>query len=251
MSPEPQRDTQDWTQRLYDSYVSSGHAGKIGENPEDTFRPRQAYINHIIKRHFPPSRTAKILDIGCGHGAFLYFLSKAGFMNAHGIDISPEQITEAAKLGIANVSCESAVNYLQKIQDAQLDVVLLFDILEHLDGPDLLQLLDEVYRVLCRGGLCLIHVPNGEGIFGMGVRWGDLTHSWAFTQGSARQMLLATGFSHIESFEERTIPHGIKSLMRRLIWEVGTFPFRLLYTAESGSTRAILSANFLVSCKKS
>ena len=126
------------------------------------------------------------------------------------------------------------------------DPVLFGDVLEHLERQELFDLLDEVHRVLRPGGLCLIHVPNGEGIFGMEIRFGDLTHVQAFTQNSARQLLSATGFSQIRCYEERPVVHGIISLVRGVLWALGTLPFRLLLAAETGSTKAILSENLLI-----
>lgn len=251
MQSEQQQQSREWKQRLYEVYVSSGQAGRLVTNPEETFRPRRAYIRHVIEHYFPQDRTARILDVGCGHGAFLYFLAKAGYTNASGIDTSAEQIAKAKEFGIANTSCQPAFDYLRSLPDAELDVVLMFDILEHLGQQELFDMLDEVSRVLRPGGLCLIHVPNGEGIFGMRVRCGDLTHVQAFTQNSARQMLMATGFSRVECYEERPVPHGAKGLARRLIWEVGTLPTRLLFAAETGPANVLLSANLLVRAIKS
>lgn len=245
MQSEKQQN-RDWKQRLYKSYVSSGQAGAMSATPEETFRPRQAYIQHVIDHYFPPDRAMRILDIGCGHGAFLYFLARSGYTNVYGIDTSAEQIAQARDLGITNADCHAAFDYLRNSPDAQVDVVLLFDILEHLEGQELFDMLDEVYRVLRPGGMCLVHVPNGEGIFGMRVRCGDLTHARAFTQSSARQMLMATGFSRVECFEERPVPHGLISLVRRLLWGIGTLPIRVLFAAEAGSSRILLSANILV-----
>lgn len=236
----------EWKQRLYDRYVSSGQAGAITANPEQTFLPRKAYIQHLIANYFPASRSSRILDIGCGHGAFLYFLAQAGYTNAYGVDTSAEQIAKARELGITTAECQPALEHIRNLPDAALDAVLLFDILEHLEQQELFDTLDQVHRVLRPGGTCLIHVPNGEGIFGMRVRFGDLTHVQAFTQNSARQMLLATGFSQVACFEERPVPHGLKSIVRRLLWDIGTLPIRLLFAAETGSTRILLSTNFLI-----
>jgi len=250
MQSEQQSPPSNWKQRLYESYVSSGQAGAMRATPEETFRPRKAYIQHIIQHHFPSDRKAKILDVGCGHGAFLYFLNQAGFENAHGIDTSPEQIESARALGITTAECQPAYEYLCNLPDAAVDAVLLFDILEHLAPQDLFDMLDQVYRVLRPGGTCLIHVPNGEGIFGMRVRFGDLTHVQALTQNSARQMLATTGFANVQCFEDRPVPHGAKSLLRSLLWTIGTLPVRLLFAAETGSANVLLSANFLIHAGK-
>lgn len=239
-----------WKKRLYDSYVSSGQAGTFTMSAEQTFRPRKAYIERLISTYFPGNRDAAILDLGCGHGTFLYFLARAGYMRAVGVDTSSEQIGKAHEFGITTAQCEPAFEYIRSLRSESLDMVLLFDILEHLEKQELFDLLDEVHRVLRPGSMCLIHVPNGEGLFGMRIRCGDMTHIQAFTPNSARQMLMATGFSEVGCFEERPVVHGLTSLIRRALWDVGTLPARLLLAAETGATRAILSENLLVKAVK-
>lgn len=239
-----------WKKRLYDGYVSSGQAGTFTASAEETFRPRRAYIEHLIAKYFPSDRKAKILDLGCGHGAFLYFLERAGYTNLLGVDTSPEQIKKAHEFGIKSAHCQPAFEYIRSLQPDSLDMVLLFDILEHLEQVELFNLMDEVYRVLRPDGVCLIHVPNGEGIFGMRVRFGDLTHVQAFTPNSARQLLAATGFAQIACYEESPVVHGIASLIRRVLWELGTLQYRLLLAAETGIKKAILSQNVLIHAVK-
>src|SRR5690349_110334 len=43
---------------------------------------------------------ARVLEIGCGSGELLAFLQSRGFLNAHGIDISPEQVALARARGV-------------------------------------------------------------------------------------------------------------------------------------------------------
>jgi len=125
------------------------------------------------------------------------------------------------------------------------------DILEHLEKGELLALLDQVYASLRSDGIVIIHVPNAEGLFGMRIRYGDLTHENCFTPRSIEQALNACSFHHVVCFEDKPIIHGAKSLLRRIIWELLTAPPRLLLAAETGSTRSILSQNMLVIAGKS
>lgn len=251
MPTEPASESVAWKQRLYDHYVSSGQAGAFATSAEETFRPRAAYLRDLIAKHVPPDRAARILDVGCGHGAILYFLAETGYTNAMGVDTSAEQIEMAHRLGIAGAQHHRAFDYIRGLAPDSLDMVILFDVLEHLERQELFDLLDAIHRILRRGGRCLIHVPNGEGLFGMKIRFGDLTHVQAFTQNSMRQLLATTGFTEIACFEERPVRHGMKSTVRGLLWSALTLPMRLLALAESGSSHAILSENLLVQAAKS
>src|SRR3989442_7475777 len=51
----------------------------------------------------PANKAARIADLGCGYGSFLYFLHEEGYRNIVGVDISAEQVDSARKLGIPNV----------------------------------------------------------------------------------------------------------------------------------------------------
>jgi 2-polyprenyl-3-methyl-5-hydroxy-6-metoxy-1,4-benzoquinol methylase len=176
-----------WKSRLYNSYVSSGQAATImKEHPEEMFRPRKAFLTHIISKYLPANRDAEIVDLGCGHGAFIYFLTQAGYKNVSGIDVSPEQIELAHRLGIAGVHLGHISDILGEVKDSSVDVILATDVLEHLTKDELFHTLDEIRRVLKRHGMCIAHVPNAEGLYGMRVRYGDMRLEQAFTPSSAR-----------------------------------------------------------------
>jgi hypothetical protein len=98
--------------------------------------------------------------------------------------------------------------------------------------------------------MVVIHVPNAEGIFGMRIRYGDLTHENCFTPQSINQALMACGFDGMACFEDKPIVHGLKSFIRFVLWEVLSLPYRLLLIAETGNTKMILSQNMLVVAKK-
>lgn len=235
-----------WKQRLYDAYVSSGQARISSSTAERALKIRRAYYMRLISKYIPADRATRILDIGCGYGAFLHFLAAAGYTNASGVDRSAEQIDFAEKLGVANVCCRPAFDHICELSSASLDVVVLFDILEHLKNRQLLNMLEQVHRILAPGGICLVHVPNGAGLFGMRVRFGDLTHTQAFTESSAQQLFSTLGFANIQCFEEHPTVHGAVSAVRRLLWDAGTIPFRLLQFAESPGRQIILSQNILI-----
>lgn len=236
-----------WKSRLYNAYVSSEQAAPaLKENAEVMFRPRKAFLTHVISHHLPANRDVRILDLGCGHGAFLYFLSQAGYRNVSGIDVSPEQVEVAHKLGIAEARLGHLEDLLCDESDGCIDAVLAMDVLEHLTRDELFYTLDHIHRVLKRNGICIAHVPNAEGLYGMRIRYGDLTHEQAFTPTSVRQVFRTIGFSKVSCYEDKPVVHGVKSLARRMIWDAGTLYHRALLSAETGTTSAVLSQNMLI-----
>jgi SAM-dependent methyltransferase len=174
----------------------------------------------------------------------------SGYTNVAGVDISPEQIGLAHKLNIPEAKCRNLVAELAETRSESIDAILLIDILEHLENHELFEVLDQTFRVLKKGGICLAHVPNGEGLYGMRVRYGDLTHERAFAPRSARQLFRTIGFREVRCFEERPLVHGLTSLVRRVLWTTGTIAHKLLLAAETGEYAFILSQNMIVSAHK-
>jgi SAM-dependent methyltransferase len=246
--------TNTWKGRLYDAYVSSGQAAPRTIRPDITadamLRPQTPHLTHFIRRHIPRDREARIIDLGCGDGIFLHFLQRAGYTHATGCDVSPEQVARAQQLGLTGVRQSTIDAFLASTGDESADVVLLMDVLEHLTRDELFHTLDGVFRVLRPGGLCLVHLPNAEGIFGMRIRYGDFTHEQAFTAKSARQVLRTIGFKDVRCHEDRPVVHGVTSLIRRVVWDVGSIPHRVLLAAETGEWGFVLSQNFLVKAIK-
>ena len=240
-----------YRERLYKAYLRNRHGSHAPKNIED-LKPRAAYLYKVINDHFPDDRQALIVDLGCGHGALIYFARKQGYQNITGIDRSPQQVAEARQLGIDQVSEGDLLNGLKSYNDQSLDAVITFDVIEHLTKDELIQFSDEVYRVLKNNGRWIIHAPNGESPFFGRIRYGDITHEQAFTHESITQLLRAIGYSHISCYEDKPIPHGIKSAVRWFLWKSvrGILRLYMLVETGSGSRDSIFTQNFLTVATK-
>ena len=244
-----------WKERLYAAYASSGRAASRqvrdrAATAAEILRPHAPYAKRFIARHVPADRQTRIMDLGCGDGRLLHFLDGAGYRNIVGVDCSPEQIARAHRLGLHQARQGEINHVLDETDEASADVVLMIDVLEHLTRDELFRALDNVFRVLRPGGLCIAHVPNAEGLHGMRIRYGDFTHEQAFTAGSATQVLRTVGFSDVSCHEDTPVVHGPTSLIRRLLWGVGTLPHRLLLAAETGELRFYLTQNLFIRAVK-
>ena len=99
----------------------------------------------------------KILGIGCGAGRLVRYLAQSGF-SVTGLDISRTLIKEGhvcypdVMIFIASRGDE------MPIKDSFFDIVLSFDVLEHIPAVD--AHLSEVRRVLIRCGFYLFQTPN-------------------------------------------------------------------------------------------
>lgn len=102
-------------------------------------------------------REAKILNVGCGPGADIDFLLKAG-NEVHGVDISDAALSLAEKRGIIPHKLDLTLLEELPLNDISFDVIIASDIFEHLFDP--LHLLKECHRLLKPQGILLASVPN-------------------------------------------------------------------------------------------
>lgn len=241
----------DYRARIYQRYVEAAGAKPLVVD-RSSLRPREPYLDRLVRRHFPPSREATIFDVGCGHGAVLDAARRAGYAKLAGVDVSPQQVEAARHLGIPGVQQGDLLQALGELAAESQDMVIAFDVLEHFGKDETLAFVDEVQRVLRPGGRWLIHVPNGESPFAGRIRYGDFTHEQAFTSGSLTQLLLASGFERVACFEDVPVPHGLPSIVRAVLWRVIRMGLRLYIAAETGDSGrdAIFSQNLLAVATK-
>jgi 2-polyprenyl-3-methyl-5-hydroxy-6-metoxy-1,4-benzoquinol methylase len=239
-----------YRERFYRHYLAT-HRGVDLEKARASLHASAPYLKKLIRRHIPEDRNARILDLGCGYGALLYWLRQAGYRNLEGIDRSPEQVQGAHNLGLDFVKKGNLVEDLESRDPASSDVVVAFDVVEHLTKEEALRFVDDVYRILVCGGRFIIHTPNGEGI-SSATAYGDFTHELTLTRGSASQLLRCAGFSHVSAYEDTPVVHGVTSAGRYLIWKAFRTFMRVGHAAETGQigTDLILTQNFLTVAKK-
>lgn len=101
------------------------------------------------------TKDKKILEIGSGTGAMVNYLSKQGY-NAIGTEVNEEFINFAKSNFGINIEKMSRDN--PEFEDSSFDIVLSFDIFEHISNTD--ECLQEVKRVLKTGGYYLLATPS-------------------------------------------------------------------------------------------
>jgi len=234
----------DYRTRLYDVYVST-HFRHIRDISLTALEKQARTFRHYYGPLLPRDKNARILDVGCGYGAFLYFLKTEGYRNIEGVDISQEQIDTAKKLGLDNVVCEDALSFLQARPETY-DCIVAIDFLEHFSKEEVLDILHAIFQALKPGGRLIIQTPNADGPFAGRYRYCDFTHEFALTATSARQILEAVGFRKVQIFAVEPFVHSVPSLFRVLIWKVIKLLLCLYLAAETGVIRGhILTQNLI------
>lgn len=234
-----------YRQRIYADYVDAGTA-PLAPADISGLAPRRPYLRKLIGEHFPADRGAAILDIGCGHGALIYFARQAGYRRIAGVDASEAQVAAARALGIDGVRHMNLLTALRETDPDSQDAVVAFDVIEHFTKDELIDIVDEVRRILKPGARWIIHVPNGASPFAGVSRYGDLTHELAFTPESLTQLLLASRFRAVDCYEDAPIAHGLKSALRLAAWKMMRSIMLAWLLVETGAAQPrVLSQNML------
>jgi 2-polyprenyl-3-methyl-5-hydroxy-6-metoxy-1,4-benzoquinol methylase len=180
--------------KLYSRYIST-HFGKIHDNNKE-FPVHYRYFRKNYLKHLPADKNAKIVDLGCGMGHFLNFLVKEKYCNYTGIDASEENIDFCRKNNF-NVALGDIFEFLKDTTE-KYDVIVLNDIIEHLEKSEILILLQLIFKALQPEGHLIIKAPNAANpIMAPSSRYSDFTHELLFTEESISQVLRITGFSQI------------------------------------------------------
>lgn len=208
----------DLKKRIYQSYTSS-FLESIRDISLESFEKQRIFYKAYFGRFLLGDKEAKILEIGCGYGPFLYFLQKEGYKNVIGIDISPEQVETAKKLGMTNVISDDNIDFLKK-HLGEYDLIVAIDVIEHYSKEELFELLDAIYSALRDGGRFVLQTPNADGPFGGRYRYWEFTHELAFTKPSITQVLKVVGFNEVEVYPAEPVVHGVKSGLRWVLWKV-------------------------------
>jgi 2-polyprenyl-3-methyl-5-hydroxy-6-metoxy-1,4-benzoquinol methylase len=142
--------------------------------------------------HFP-GRNARVLDIGCGNGSFLWQMRSLGW-EVCGVEPDPQSAERARAAGL-----EVHIGLLQQqsLPEAGFDAVTMFHVVEHLHDP--MDTLRRCWKLLKPGGCITVVTPNmgacGHRYFG--PDWMPLDpprHLVLFTEKSLGGALETCGF---------------------------------------------------------
>ena len=123
----------------------------------DKFRVYEPIISLICCEGNNP----KFLDIGCGNGEFLTFISSFGG-DVVGVEKNSAYLT--GKNNKILLEYSDALTWLKQQDDSSFDFVSAIHVIEHLEFSYLYEMVGEIKRVLKESGIILFETPNPDNV---------------------------------------------------------------------------------------
>ncbi len=188
----------DWRQHFYRQYeVFKGWSERADHFSEESYC--------IEMRRAGLTSGDRVLELGFGTGEFLDWCQDQGCA-VTGI----EAIISLAKAAMQrghDVRIGDAVALLPTL-DGEFDLVVAFDLFEHLSVNELLDLFANIRRILSPAGKILARFPNGASPFSVVHQYGDMTHVTVLSPARIDQIAKSSGLRLIAAYNSARTTKG-------------------------------------------
>jgi SAM-dependent methyltransferase len=188
----------------------------------------------------------RVGEIGYGNGAFAGWARRAG---AHwiGRETSQAMQARAREAGFDILPPDSSLS--DAWGDSALDLIVAFDVVEHMSLCAIRSLLKEAKAALKPSGLLLLRIPSGDSPFVSAIYWGDVTHCTLLGSSAVRQLARELDLE-VRQIRSPVLPmSGLSKarLVRRAAVRFARWvAFSFIRTALMGNGSAILTPNMIV-----
>jgi 2-polyprenyl-3-methyl-5-hydroxy-6-metoxy-1,4-benzoquinol methylase len=141
-----------------------------------------------------PGPGARVLDIGCGNGGFLWQMRSLGW-KVCGVEPDPKSAAQAREAGL---DVREGLLQQQAFPEAHFDAITMNHVIEHLHDP--VDTLRHCWKILKPGGHITVITPNfgsrGHELYGPDwVALDPPRHLVLFTENSLRRAMESCGFA--------------------------------------------------------
>jgi len=113
-------------------------------------------VRHEMLKYLPVN-AKKIMDVGCGNGAFAAIVKQKNQAEVWGIELMEEE-AKIAETVLDKVFVGPCEQFIQDLPEGYFDVIYFNDVLEHLADP--YTVLDILKSKLAKGGVVISSIPN-------------------------------------------------------------------------------------------
>jgi len=165
---------------------------------EDRFRGSSDDIRTRLLDYMPLFEGASnVLDVGCGRGELLELLRERQ-IDARGIDVNDAMVEACRNRGLVADRAD-ALTFVSAQPDASLGGLIAIQVVEHLEPPYLMQLIETAFHKLRPGAPLVLETINAAcwaAFFESYIR--DFTHVRPLHPETLRYLVQASGFSTAE-----------------------------------------------------
>lgn len=216
--------------------------GYFSPRDADYFRLEIGSLLNLMNRDEP----RRILELGFGNGAFMGWCADNNIC-CDGVELNEVQIKKAQGLGFR---VGSSIESLADTGTALCyDLIVAFDVIEHIHRDDIVEFFKGLQSVLTRDGVIVLRCPNGDNPFSLWMQNGDVTHQTWVGSGLIVQVANQVGLevvrisepavalAEMEIFDRLKVKSGL--MARRFI---GKF-IKVVFMG--GASRVVFSPNIL------
>jgi 2-polyprenyl-3-methyl-5-hydroxy-6-metoxy-1,4-benzoquinol methylase len=231
----------------YLHHLDSLYTSKTFQRKIDYFRFN---FGRFVNRLDP--KKASVLEIGPGKGEFIAWLNSLGIEDIDVFDIDQE-VVDFVKTNY-KIKNSFVSDHISSIKDKMrmYDMIILVQVLEHIDPNKYFVFVRSIFSMLRKGGVLIIVVPNANNPLGMVERYGDLQHKNSFTEQSLKDLVFGskiTGYD-MEIKGYSIPPYSILNIFRIFMQKILHLFLLLIMIVNGGSFYKIMTPNIVLVLKK-
>jgi len=214
---------------------TTNYADKLQRTSTDRTTERLSDYLSVYFREYFSSPNISVLDVGCGVGLYMEAIKNMGIEDVEGIEIDKSCFLVCEKKGLrvinGNILNVEALNIKKKF-----DIVVSFDVIEHLQIEDVPLYIKNCLDLLKEDGRLIIRTPSMNNPFSLPIRYIDITHRIGFTDDSLRQLMDEFGkkkfsifFADIFVIKDRHFSRRLLKFFAKILLRLMDFAMQVYY----------------------
>ncbi|WP_329742488.1 class I SAM-dependent methyltransferase [Dyella sp. A6] len=146
---------------------------------------RIKFISEVRRTGVLLNNETQVLEIGFGNGTFAGWIRE--FTQHYvGIEANQALVDRAIDSGIEAYGSATGLDTVAG--EREFDLIVAFDVIEHLSLEDIITMMQTWERHLSNDGRILIRIPSGDSPFSGRIMYGDITHKTLLGTTALRQL---------------------------------------------------------------
>lgn len=192
----------------------------------------------------------RVLELGFGNGTFAAW-AKSRRAEYLGIEVIQELVAQGVKAGFAVRHADDRLDAW--VAAESLDLVVAFDVFEHVPIRQLETLLVNLRTRMKSGAVLLARMPSGDSPFARAVQHGDLTHRSCLGSSACTQLAARVGFEVVAVRSPATAWRGVgwlRAIRRLFVGLLRRLVYSFIATFLMGGGQPVLSPNMVLVWRK-